>query len=68
MEYNTRNVEGMGLTDGENIERLWSYLDKFVTMTRPMSKSLRHLTLTQALDLYKEERIKNLGTQICSLV
>ncbi|KAI9329110.1 hypothetical protein BD770DRAFT_292283, partial [Pilaira anomala] len=33
---NPRYREGFGLTDGEGLERLWSYLNKFVKITRKM--------------------------------
>uniref|UniRef100_A0A1X7UXB1 Uncharacterized protein n=1 Tax=Amphimedon queenslandica TaxID=400682 RepID=A0A1X7UXB1_AMPQE len=36
-KYSPRNKEGFGLCDGENLERLWSYLRKFCKMTKEMS-------------------------------
>uniref|UniRef100_K1RE56 Uncharacterized protein n=1 Tax=Magallana gigas TaxID=29159 RepID=K1RE56_MAGGI len=32
--YNPRKTMGIGLTDGESIERLWSYLGGFSKITR----------------------------------
>ncbi|KAI9467708.1 hypothetical protein BDB00DRAFT_740663, partial [Zychaea mexicana] len=31
VDYNPRYVKGFGLTDGEGMERLWSYLGQFVS-------------------------------------
>ncbi len=47
--YSPRRVAGFGLTDGEGIERLWSYLRKFCYMTKEMTASNRTDLLTEAL-------------------
>ncbi|OAD75358.1 hypothetical protein PHYBLDRAFT_103725, partial [Phycomyces blakesleeanus NRRL 1555(-)] len=36
VKLNPKYRDGFGLTDGECLERLWSYLNRFVTMTRKM--------------------------------
>lgn len=53
---------GFGLCDGENLERLWSYIGKFCKMTKGMSSSNRIDTLTDALYYYGENKINKLGT------
>ena len=40
-QFSPRNIEGFGLTDGENVERLWSYLGRFSRMTKEMSSGNR---------------------------
>lgn len=37
--YNPRLTEGMGLTDGEGVERLWSRLRKLIGITRTSAVS-----------------------------
>lgn len=39
--FSPRNAEGFGLTDGENVERLWSFLGRFAKMSKEMSPSNR---------------------------
>lgn len=34
VNYNPRFLKGFGLTDGEGLERLWSYLGEFVPITK----------------------------------
>ncbi|KAI9490980.1 hypothetical protein BDB00DRAFT_730033, partial [Zychaea mexicana] len=34
VDYHPRFISGFVLTDGEGLERLWSYLGGFVSMTR----------------------------------
>ena len=52
---------GFGLCDGENLERLWSYIGKFCKMTKGMSSSNRIDTLTDALYYYAENKVDKLG-------
>ncbi|CAB4002065.1 Hypothetical predicted protein [Paramuricea clavata] len=47
--YSLRQVEGCGLTDGEVIEHLWSYLRGFASITKEMSPSRRIDALTDCL-------------------
>lgn len=47
--YNPRLREGVGLTDGEGVERLWSRLRKLIGITRTSGVgdlSKRYLSLT----------------------
>lgn len=60
-KYSPRNIEGFGLTDGENIERLWSYLGRFAKMTKEMSSGNRIDLLNDALLHYCMQKEKKLG-------
>lgn len=61
VEYNPRFIDGFGLTDGEWLERLWSFPSGFVKLTRRMTPEHRMLTLSLALDHFKKEKILNIG-------
>lgn len=66
--YNPRNKEGMGLTDGENIERLWSYLGRFSKMSKEMSAANRTDLLSDALYHYCTLKESKLGMSACICV
>uniref|UniRef100_A0A1X7SYR8 Uncharacterized protein n=1 Tax=Amphimedon queenslandica TaxID=400682 RepID=A0A1X7SYR8_AMPQE len=59
-KYSPRNKEGFGLCDGENLERLWSYLGKFCKMTKEMSIANRVDVLTDALNHFSRQKITRL--------
>jgi hypothetical protein len=59
-KYSPRNIEGFGLTDGENVERLWSYLGRFARMTKEMSSGNRIDLLSDALYIIVNRRNKGL--------
>ena len=46
MEYGPLYTNGIGLSDGEMMERLWSYLRQFSRMTKEMNPSHRIDVLT----------------------
>ncbi|XP_063399129.1 uncharacterized protein LOC134683743, partial [Mytilus trossulus] len=56
--YGPRRTSGIGLTDGESLERLWSYLGKFSRITKEMTPENRIDLLTDAL-LHYGSRIRN---------
>ncbi|CAO3588743.1 unnamed protein product [Absidia cylindrospora] len=64
VKYIPRYIDGFGLTDGECMERLWSYLGGFTKVTRPMTKAHRRLTLDSALRHYKNQKLVNLGAAL----
>ncbi|KAI9472882.1 hypothetical protein BDB00DRAFT_897908, partial [Zychaea mexicana] len=68
IHFHPRLKEGWGIQDGEHLERLWSFLNGFVAMTRNMSSLNRRLTLTIALDFFTEQRIDNLGTESLMII
>lgn len=47
--YSPLNCEGIGLSDGEVMERMWSYLRRFSKLTKEMRPSHRIDVLTNAL-------------------
>ncbi|KAI8139238.1 hypothetical protein BJV82DRAFT_522229, partial [Fennellomyces sp. T-0311] len=60
LKFNPRYLEGWGLINGEGLERLWSYLSGFVSMTRQMSAKRRMITLSDAIQHYKDKHIMTL--------
>ncbi|XP_033101211.1 uncharacterized protein LOC117104472 [Anneissia japonica] len=61
VEFNPRRTTGFGLTDGEGIERLWSYLRCFAKITKEMTPSHRVDLLTDALLHYAKRKERNIG-------
>ena len=61
IRYSPRRVPGFGLTDGEGIERLWSYLRKFSVITKEMTPVHRDSLLSDALSHYRDSKIESLG-------
>lgn len=60
--YSPRVLSDCGLTDGEAMERLWSYLRRFAKSTKEMRPSHRIDVLTSALLHYASKVRLNLGT------
>ncbi|KAI7846788.1 hypothetical protein BDC45DRAFT_580872 [Circinella umbellata] len=60
-KYHPYTLAGFGLRDGENLERLWSYLGGFSSTTRYMSPENRQLVLTMGLDCYASKKFKKIG-------
>ncbi len=52
------------MTDGEVLERLWSYLRRFARMTKEMRPSHRTDILTEALGHYAYRSYLHLGTMV----
>ena len=52
---------GFGLTDGEVLERLWSFLRRFSKMTKEMRSAHRVDVLTDALLYYSRLASENLS-------
>ncbi|CAO3680593.1 unnamed protein product [Rhizopus stolonifer] len=61
VKYNPRYISGFALTDGEGMERLWSYLSGFISMTRGMTKVNRRLLLSEAVAFYTEEKMETMA-------
>ena len=59
--YGPRRCAGIGLSDGETMERLWSYLRRFSRMTKEMGASHRIDVLTSALWFYGFKTKQKLG-------
>lgn len=59
--YSPRKTKGVGLTDGESLERLWSYLGKFSKITKEMTPENRIDLLTDGLIHYGKKIRERLG-------
>lgn len=60
MKYNPRNILGFGLSDGEVVERVWSFLRRFSAMTKEMHPSHRIDVLSDALSYYCQKSAQSL--------
>lgn len=56
-----QRASGFGLTDGEGMERLWSFLRRFARVTKEMTPSHRLDLLTDALLHYGRRKSTDLG-------
>lgn len=61
IKYSPRRLPGFALTDGEVLERLWSFLRRFGKMTKEMRPNHRVDVLTDALLFYAKKRSASLG-------
>jgi len=61
VKFSPRRTKGVGLTDGEGTERLWSFLREFSRITKEMSPEKRTDTLTDGLLHYGRGIVKKLG-------
>ena len=59
---NPCNITGYGLSDGEVVERLRSYLRSFGTMTKEMRPAHRIDVLTHAILYYGRCAAEHIGT------
>ena len=61
MLYSPLRCDGLGLSDGEVMERLWSYLRRFSRMTKEMRPAHRINVLSHALLYYASISKSKLG-------
>ena len=61
MLFGPRQCSGVGLSDGETMERLWSYLRRFSRMTKEMRPSHRIDVLAHVLVYYGTMTKRKLG-------
>ncbi|XP_052096717.1 uncharacterized protein LOC127731911 [Mytilus californianus] len=66
--YNPRKKNGIGLTDGESLERLWSYLGKFSKITKEMTPENRIDLLTDGLIHYGQKIREKLGHSLVAKI
>ncbi|OAD75528.1 hypothetical protein PHYBLDRAFT_64441 [Phycomyces blakesleeanus NRRL 1555(-)] len=64
IKLNPKYRDEFGLTDGECLERLWLYLNHFVTMTRKMGQANRKLVLYRAIKFHNETKKIELGLML----
>ena len=62
--FGPRRCDGVGLSDGEMMERLWSYMRRFSRMTKEMRPSHRIDVLCSALVYYGLQKKRKFG--MCS--
>ena len=61
IKYSPRRVPGFGLTDGEVLERIWSFLRRFGKMTKEMRPNHRVDVLSDALLFYAKKKSGRIG-------
>ncbi|XP_072030630.1 uncharacterized protein [Amphiura filiformis] len=64
VKYSTRWLPGLGLTDGEEMERIWAYLRRFSFITKEMTPSHRIDLLTDGLLHYKRKKIQDMDCNL----
>ena len=64
LKYHPRIQKDIGLTDGESLERIWSYLGKFVLNTKHMRPAHRLDILSLAIQHISQRMIYDLGNFI----
>ncbi len=68
LRNSARYLSGFGLTDGEVMERLWSYLRRFSKMTKEMRPSHRIDILSDALLHYGRQSASNLSVSLSTSI
>lgn len=69
--YNSRRTTSLGLSDGECVERLWSFWGKFCNISKEMTPENRIDLLLDGLIHYGEKVMRKQGIQIflhCSIL
>lgn len=61
VSYSPRRSKNVGLTDGEGVERFWSFLRMFSSITKEMSVDKRSDALTDASIHYGEHLVAKYG-------
>jgi hypothetical protein len=61
LKFSPRRINDFGLSDGEQLERLWSFLRRFSKMTKEMRPSHRIDVLSDAILHYGRHCKDNLG-------
>jgi hypothetical protein len=67
-KYHPRVIKSVGLTDGESLERLWSYLGKFAKTTKHMKSGHRLDIIETALEFLYQKSIEKLGLNFILLI
>ncbi|KAI7948778.1 hypothetical protein MJO29_010443 [Puccinia striiformis f. sp. tritici] len=62
LDYNPRFHVGWGMTDGEGLERMWSYLSPLVSSLRYATRNHRLAALAHRLKYHNARSIQNLPT------
>ncbi|XP_078490938.1 uncharacterized protein LOC144747066 [Ciona intestinalis] len=65
LEFSPRRLKGFGLTEGETMERLWSFLRNFNKISKEMKPEHRTDLLTDALIYYGQRLKHKFGSFLC---
>ena len=68
LKYHPRIQKDIGLTDGESLERIWSYLGRFVSNTKYMRPAHWLDILELAIQHISQRMITNLGNFFASFI
>ncbi|KAI8138660.1 hypothetical protein BJV82DRAFT_523101, partial [Fennellomyces sp. T-0311] len=60
IDYHPRYQSDMAMTDGEGMERIWSYLGNFVSITCQINAERRQSTLDHAIQHFRWKKLLNL--------
>ncbi|XP_072022354.1 uncharacterized protein [Amphiura filiformis] len=60
VRYSTRWLPGFGLTDGEEMERMWAFMRRFSFTTKEMTPSHRIDLLTDGLLHYRRRKVSDI--------
>ncbi len=61
VQFAVRFLADFGITDGEGVERLWSYLRQFTAITKEMTPSHRIDLLTDGLIHFAQRKNASMG-------
>ena len=64
IDYAVRFHPEFGLTDGEGVERLWSFIRRFTAITKEMTPSHRIDLLTDGLIHYGRRKHAGIGNEM----
>nr|XP_047139912.1 uncharacterized protein LOC105850639 [Hydra vulgaris] len=68
LKYSPKSTVGIGISDGEVMERLWSALRRFSKITKEQTPSHRADTLTLGLLHYAQYSINSLSRRLCARI
>ncbi|CAO3618548.1 unnamed protein product [Mucor hiemalis] len=57
MKYHPKYINGFEYTDGESCERLWSYLNGVISISRSITKDNKRFLLTDAIEHFKKMKV-----------
>ncbi|CEP11595.1 hypothetical protein [Parasitella parasitica] len=60
-KFSPKFIEDWGLTDGEGVERFWSYMSGYIPISRPMRDSSRKQLFLEASRFYTYQKNKEMG-------
>ena len=61
LSYGSKFNTNIGMLDGENCERLWSYIRKFIPITKEQTGDHRRHLLSEALGHFAAKNVRKLS-------